>query len=127
VQEVDDLEGRFGLVVGLADLGGHWLQGDRSEDVTQEQCRLAGLAFEQVLQTSNALGHPFDGWSLEDLAGGGFEGGELIPEGRGPLLGQLEGLTERRGPGVTAMLLKLLREECPTQLGSFNRCRSGSV
>ena len=102
MQEVDDLEGRFGLVVGLADLGGHWLQGDRSEDVTQEKRRLACLAFKQVLQTPNALGHPFDGWRLEDLAGGGFEGGDLLSKGRGTLLSQLERLTERHGPFAVA-------------------------
>ena len=102
MQEVDDLEGGLGLVVGLSDLGSHWLQGDGSEDVTEEQRRLARLALEQVLQASNALGHPFDGGSLEDLASGGFEGADLLSKGRRSLLSQFECLPERRGPFAVA-------------------------
>src|SRR5581483_4745352 len=94
LDEIEDLEGGLGLVLGPANLRTNRDQPDGSEHSSKGQRRRRRLGVEYLLDGGQPLGHPLDRRSLEQGFGRRLVGLELGSERCSFLLGGAERLAE---------------------------------
>jgi hypothetical protein len=72
LDQFQDLQGGFGLIVRPTDFGGDRRQSDRAQDSSEQQGRPRRFPLEHFLNLLQALAYPLNGWSFEDLVDGGL-------------------------------------------------------
>src|SRR5262245_28584093 len=87
VEQIEDLEGGFRLVVRPAHLGPNGAEPNGSQYPTQDESRACSLLAEQFTHRCDALGNPSEWWHFEDGASGRFEDTEVRAEILDPALG----------------------------------------
>ena len=78
LDQLQDLQGGFGLIVRAADLRRDRGEANRPEDSPEQQRRRRRLTLEHLLDFSQSLCNPLHRWRCEDISGSAFQRPEMF-------------------------------------------------